>query len=244
MATRRELQVFNFAFLDILTSTLGTLLFIFVMALVNQLDLVEQEALQKQLQGLEGQLSQITSETDQAKRDYQAAVAQTDSLGKRTGGDAQKVAGLNTENAELDGKIKDLQGKTAGLTQEADRLQEKINQRNATPEQGSKMMLPVAQSGSGNAVPIHVDCTKNGLIVLGANIAGKSSQGQRFSLSEKEIQEANGPYHKFLSQIKAPYVLVLWVRPDGIPTCYKALKPAKDAGVAVGYEPASADWRF
>jgi hypothetical protein len=39
-------------------------------------------------------------------------------------------------------------------------------------------------------------------------------------------------------------VIVLWIRPNAIPTGDKAIRAARNAGAPLGWEPADGDWEF
>jgi hypothetical protein len=245
MIPKREIQIFNFAFLDILTSTLGALLFIFLLALINQMGLVAADKIIKQIEKAEADLTNATVAAHAAFGNCTNLQATIVGLEKNSSGVTQQVVRVAATNQWLIGQITEIKDQTRSASNQVIILQQAISElQKQTPTSG-KSMLPTV-IGKTDAIPCHVECNKTGLIILGEDVTRQATKRETCPL--KQIETPGSTYRRLLARLhSAPnrrLVLVLWVRPDGVAALEKALPLAKEAGVPVGYEPAETDWVF
>jgi len=256
MKKRRQVQLFNFSFVDILATTIGVLLFILIMAVLNlsgtvaHAEWTHQAAVAgQQVADLAGQLADAQAAHDQAVADHDAAM-------QAAAGDNHAIAGqvsdLARRNRELDTANQALRDKLSQLQDQAAKLK---GQRQAlaaaaaeeAPADAGHYILPQAHGGA-KAIPVHVDCRADGLVIIGRDV--KSPRAQRIAIPADAIAAPDSAFRTLVSQVAGKQhgpnreVLVLWIRQAGIVNAYAAIKVAKDTGAPLGWEPALDDWSF
>ena len=110
-------------------------------------------------------------------------------------------------------------------------------------------MLPKAQQ-SGTRVPVHVDCQKDRLVILGSDVT--KGADRRKTCMAASIAKPASAIGRLLREMRTAAgrrsgqeeVIVLWIRPDGIAVANRAMAAARKARVPLGWEPADRDWRF
>lgn len=252
---RKKASMFSFAFLDILATVVGVLIFLLLMGVLSQSGAVEASQWQRKYDELDDELAEAQARAADARKRYQDARAAAEDARRELSGEAARVAGqaaaVQEENDGIEQEIRaardrvgGLEGKITALEHKKDQL-EKERDRLAQP--GRPHMLPRAEGGA-RATPIHVDCRESELIIMGADVGDSSVK--RIHVPADRIEDAGGSYSKLLDGItkrnarRNPTVLVLWVRPDGIKTADTAINVAKERDVPLGWEPADSDWEF
>ncbi len=256
MKKRGEVKLFNFSFVDILATTIGVLLFIMIMAVLNMSGMVaradavktkhetknKKVELEKQIADLlkkfkdlekkKARLSSVKATKNVTGRELQAQILREANI--RIKGE---IAQLKDKIDELNLSIKDQDRK---ITDKADQIR-----RYKT---FSHRMFPQSVGGS-SATPVHVECRKDGVVILGTNT---EQLGNRTLCRVGKLSSASSEYGKLIREVasKRNYkgvqkkVIVLWVRPDAFVTSRKAIAAAKKVKAPIGWEPAAADWKF
>lgn len=252
MRRRRETTIFSFAFLDILATTIGVLMFIMLMAAFQQSGMTEAQKLDDQLKAEQAKLAAAQQRGKQAEAEYQGAAAAekaaqeklSDLASSSSSGDRKAQA----ENVRLAGKAAQIEGKIA----EAERRRKGSNQTLAALEveaerargHGTRLRLPKAIAGA-STTPVHVDCQSEKVVILGART--DEGLGQRQSCPRALLKQPDKPFVKLLGQVKnskGKMSIVLWIRPDGVKTANEAISIARQHKARLGYEPADKDWTF
>jgi len=256
MRKRRDVNLFNFSFVDILATTVGVLLFILLMAILNQSGLAAHTFWTQQLEDAKAEARAATRAARDAQANYASARERARQASTRTrpqaaalARQAQRAADDNARraaaNEQTRKRILALKRSLRQLDADIVRLQKTT----ARPTQGKRLMLPVADKAT-NKTAVHVDCQRQGLVIIGSKVdAGRAS---RTLCPASRILDPRSAFGSLLDAMRPAdqsgsgpeRVLVLWIRPDGIPTADRALRAARRARVPVGWEPADADWTF
>jgi hypothetical protein len=256
MRKSRSVQLFSFSFVDILATTIGVLLFILLMAVVNQSGLVEHEMRKRELE----EAKAAAAAAEQAERDAEAKFRKARERVKRAtsqvppdaAATAKQAEALADENAALAAKNDAARKQVNALSDQQAELRVKLarfRRELARPEDTNRYVLPKAREGSSK-VAVHVDCRADGLAIIGSTVAG-GGERRAFCPADR-IGSGRSVFGRLLSRLKQgagsrpgqEQVLVLWIRPDGISTSKAAMKAAKSADVPLGWEPADPDWVF
>lgn len=251
MRKRRQIAVFSFSFVDVLATTVGVLIFVLLTAVLNVSGVVtrsqwRQDALDAELKHRDAELGARTTRSvyrRMSRRLEMARMSLADS--SEAVRDAQTAS---SENRRLQAENDTLRAQVDRLTARRDR--QRRQQAAITREgrgTGSRCRLPLAVGGAA-AVPVHVDCRKEGLVILGTDIVG--GRADRTSCPRRRIADEHGVFRHLVERVGGRklmpdrQVVVLWVRPGGIETATKAIKLARAAGAPLGWEPADSDWEF
>jgi hypothetical protein len=233
MRPRARTEMFNFSFLDILATVLGVLLFILLFAILNQSELHKQSE--------EFERSHLLGKASETLEEGRAEGEKAQDLRAEIEGITPKIESLEKLHKSINEDIEELKEQCESREENIAAL-EKERER----KKGMGMKLPNA-SGGGRGEPFHIDCTKDGLILLGTNL--EEGRDSRKRCSSGDIEKADGPFGKLLKDISSgrrskDTVLVLWIRPDGVESGRLAMDAARKAEVRMGYEPADQQWSF
>ena len=137
-STGGEVSIFNFAFLDILATTIGVILFIMVLALVDVGGRLSAEAVRERVRGLvagtEGIREDVRrrrEETDELWRTRQAYAEDPHAAGKDLAAQHDRQERLRAETRGLEDDERDLQRQVAELERELASLAATAAQRQA-----------------------------------------------------------------------------------------------------------------
>jgi hypothetical protein len=256
MKKRRQVQLFNFSFVDILATTIGVLLFILIMAVLNLSGVVAHAEWAHQATVAGQKVDDLKGKLAGAQAAYDQAVADNTAAMNAAAGDnsaiADQISDLARRNRELDTANQALRDKLGQLQDQAAKLKDQKQTLAAaseedTPANAGQYILPQAHGGA-KAIPVHVDCRADGLIVIGRDV--KSPRSQRITIPSDAIAASDGEFRNLVAQVAGKQhgpgreVLVLWIRQTGIVNAYAAIKIAKDAGAPLGWEPALDEWSF
>lgn len=257
---RRQVELFSFSFVDILATTIGVLLFILLMAVLNQSGVTEYAKMAKKVKSAETQREEAARQVKEAEEALRKALDETrrarENASGRAAGFAMQAQEMAAErekqraaNEAAQARIRalkaqkdELEKKNKSLSQTLQAQQAQAQTQTQTPAATGLQMLPKAKGGA-EGVAVHVDCRKDGLVILGSDVT--SGDGQREFCPLGEIPSSNSAFGKLVQRTKrsSGQVLVLWVRPDGVASADKAIKAARGK-VPLGWEPADKDWTF
>ncbi len=268
----RQVEIFNFSFLDILACTIGLLIFIMVMVFILQSGspvadisaIVDrkageaatlQEAAARDARiaaGLEAELGRVIV-PDQPDLSPQRDIAEA-------ARDAARHAYENAAHQEAEAQARLNEARLARDRSAASNLEtaradlvaahERNNRAQAaldaamTPQDQPVVLMRVQRPGEGGQAfqVLHVDCHANQVILLKEN-GGKLAEVGRTGV--KELASARSAFQQIAAaqrRLNDPLVL-FWVRPDGAET-YEAARAELPSGTPFGYEPADAAWTF
>ena len=271
-ARSRNIEIFNFSFLDILACTIGLLIFIMVMVFILQAgsplvdndvvvhrketaaaadtDAAERDA--RIADALEAQLSQFKLPDDHglsARRD--AARAERDAARARY---EEKTQQARRAREQLDaarelGRHNALQAAGERLKEAQGRMalaQDAMARAKASAADGRVTFLPRERPGEENAGPyqvLHVDCRADKVVLLELDAQETTHEtGESPAASLADADSAFGRAVSRQRRLERPLVL-FWVRPDGMDTFNHAVA-ALPEDVPRGFEPADVDWHF
>jgi len=246
-------RLFNFSFVDILATTIGVLLFILLMAVVNQSGLLAHSRWTRAVARAKAGVAKAAEAEKEGKARYEAALERTKgavakippnaaAVAKR----AQEIAEQNTrlaaESRAVRNEVRTLRAGKAAAEREIARLKK-------SESEGKRLKLPVA-ARKGNEVAVHVDCRRDGLVIIGSDPTKGAESRDR--CPTRRIGDANSAFGRLLKRVREvrnsgqarEAVLVLWIRPDGIAAADAAIRAAEEANVPLGWEPAEKDWLF
>ena len=256
MRRRRATSIFSFAFLDILATTIGVLIFMLLLGVVDQGGVLEAHKLEVELAAVNEQAASLerkalNAELDCGKARSAAVAAQQElsAFARTRSSAAHEAVGENAELrehiAELEREIAEQERSRGRVSKAIALLKEEIEE---TRLRGERLRLPVAVRGA-KTIPVHVDCREEGVVVLGTRTGDDPFQRESCPLSR--LRESNSPFMRLISRInsaaernEAQMSIVLWVRPEGLKTFRKARRNARKLGVPIGWEPADADWEL
>ena len=249
MRRRRSVQLFSFSFVDILATNIGVLLFILLMAVINESGFAAYRQWTQAVKDAEAELAAMAPRISEAKARYQQAHAETiQEMTKPIRGRgeiAQQVRYLTESNSKLNAKNQQTRQSIGSLEKEKENIADTAARiKSARPPDQKGYMFPKAREKTG-AVAIHVDCRSDGLVVMGADVT--VGVENRETCPTSRIASPGSPFMRLIDRLKrlrGKEVIVLWVRPDGIDAADKAIKAARNATVALGWEPANKDWSF
>jgi len=248
----REVQLFNFSFLDILATVIGVLLFILLMAILHQSGIADYAEWEQKLNEAQARASAAEEAEVQAKAAYEVARQETQRVRNEATGEAAAMATeagrLADASQALADQVAAAERRAKELKDRRERLAEQVaNQQAAVENEGAEYRLPKAAGGAG-ASPVHVDCRKEGLVILGLDVT--SGVTSREVCPVDDIEKPGGAYRRLIARVKKsrsagrPEVIVLWVRPDAVDTADKAITAAEEAKAPLGWEPADSNWAF
>jgi len=271
-ARSRNVEIFNFSFLDILACTIGLLIFIMVMVFILQAGspLVDMSAVVQRKQAaaaadsdaagrdaaiaeaLEAQLAQFTPPEDHglsARRD--AARAERDAARAVY---AQRTQEARNARAQLDAareisrrdSLQAAQGRLKEAEARMKKAQHAMAAAKAPANDGRVTFLPRERPGEHNLGAyqvLHVDCQADKVVLLDVDASGITREMGHSPAST--LADADSVFGKAVSRqqrFERPLVL-FWVRPDGMVTFNRALAVLPEE-LPRGYEPADAAWHF
>jgi hypothetical protein len=267
---RRQVEIFNFSFLDILACTIGLLIFIMVMVFVLQSGSTALADYSKIIAGDSNRAASLNKQSDadealaarlEAEVDHVATLVDWNLVNRRNA--ARAARDFEADRLSADRKtLADLQSKIQQGLRERDDLRTRMNQaataladaqrrsQNARKREAAfddrkdaPNILLKPSKAAPNSVCLFVDCRKDRVVLLRFPLKGKPQLLGTTKAEDLDLLTSN-----FMKEIDAQTRLpnpsvVLWVRPDGIETFNKA-RSMLPTGLNYGYEPASADWSF
>ena len=253
MRKRREVLIFSFSFIDILATTIGVLLFIMLMAILNQSGITADSEMDEELKTARQKLANAEQSLHVAEQAFAKAWDDAQDARQHDSGGAQRpsrAATLAEEIRAAETQNMELERRMANARKSAANLQNDIEaRRNALGSVDGTAMLPKVKGGSA-AKPMHVDCRPDNLLILGDL---NDPQGRLHTLCHLDnIKQPNSSFAQFVHRVKRTAsqpgaqreVVVLWIRPGGSKVADHAIGVAREAGVAIGWEPADRDWVF
>jgi len=204
-ARKRGVEIFSFSFVDILATTIGVLLFILLIAVLNQsgmakyADVVRRIEEAKAVRGrTERELENAKQELAQAEEDTRQALENSESsaladMAKEARRLASENEATGQENEQLRQQCRQLEDRRDALDKQRRAM------RTRAAASGKKYMLPDAKEGSGEAV-VHVDCRADGLTIMGT---GLSDDKLKWRFCPKEqVKEDKGAFAELLNDLK------------------------------------------
>jgi hypothetical protein len=264
----REIEIFNFSFLDVLACTIGLLIFIMVMAFILQAgspvadtsavvrrreqQTTELEAAAQRdrviAKSVEMELDrvvptgdpQLVVERNTARSARDAAKSEGDRLTKDVAAAQAAVdQALQHESEQAQANLTDAHQQLASATSELDTATAAAKVNHVT-------FLPRKSDGSaddgGNDVS-HIDCEADRLVIYHGETDGSLSVVGTVPASE--VATPGSLFQKTLSSVSSDSGkrLLFWVRPDGLAT-FDDAKVLISSDIQYGFEPADADWNF
>lgn len=129
----------------------------------------------------------------------------------------------------------------AATLQNSGLIQQEVHEDSEVPPVGvPKVPVPDRKTSE---TPLHIDCRKGELIVLGSDFSQKGIE--RRAYTEEQIAES-GPLWDLLCHVRdgkgKATVIVLWIRPDGTDLANKMINLCQRGNIPIGWEPALKDW--
>ena len=245
---RRPIQVFNFSFLDILATTIGVLLFILLLSVLQQSGWGDVVQWQEKLRQAQSDREDAVAAGQRAIAQQEAARRELEEARQAAAGAATEAAALARESERIEARIKTTRDGMETLSARKSELERRTVELRASvdaPELERK--LPKA-AGGAEAEPVHVDCGNGALVIMGTDLTLPGRPRETVPISD--IPRPDSAFGRLMRDVKEnsvagrAQVIVLWVRPDGIDTADKAIEAARRADVPLGWEPANADWAF
>ena len=205
MRKSRDVQLFSFSFVDILATTIGVLLFILLMAVINQSGFVECSQWAKTVADTESERDQAARDVAQARAQYELAQKQTREAMEDMPPDAKtaarKAQDLAEQNARLATSNRERQKKVAALQEQAAAVENRVQRLRQQPDtSGSRRyMLPKAEQRS-NEIAIHVDCRSDGVVILGSDVSA-ANEG-RETCPTDDIGKTNSAFGRLIKQLQ------------------------------------------
>jgi len=264
----REIEIFNFSFLDVLACTIGLLIFIMVMAFILQAgspvadtaavirhrneqtaDLeAAAERDRKIAQSVEMELDQVVPTGDQELISQRnAARAGRDTA--KAGNDLSIKAVAAAQSAVDQAAQRESEEAQADLDQARRELaatQAKLVAAINAPQVPRVTFLPRRSDGSadvGGADVFHIDCEADHVVIYHSQADG--TLHDIGTVSSASLSEPNSAFEKAVSAVTADSGkrLLFWVRPAGVAT-FNVAKDLLGTDTSYGFEPADADWVF
>lgn len=251
MRKRRQIAIFSFSFVDVLATTVGVLIFILLTAVLNVSGVVTCSQWRRDAMEAESKrdLAELNAQTARSvyrrmsRRLEMARMALAD-----TSESVREAQEHSAGNRKLQAENETLQAEVDRLAARRDSHRRQLAAlKREGRSTGARHRLPLAVGGSA-AVPVHVDCRKEGLVVLGTDVVG--GRADRTACPVHQIANERGVFFHLVDRVRRRklmpdrQVLVFWVRPDGIESASKAAQVARAAGAPLGWEPADSDWDF
>lgn len=215
----RDVDIFNFSFLDILSCAVGALIFILVMIILSR--------------------EEAPADAAPAPRPAATAPAATSAADARERQEqlARQAARLRAGLASAATAVTQL---TRAIDDRQRELAERRQQRHASKAPPQVRYVPVAQgSGAGpggtSLRPTHVECRDGHLIIHPGNV----------KVRDPQISGIDGPVGKLIERLERNLeteTLVLWVWPDGIKTFDRFREVTKSRKINHGWEPMVPEW--
>jgi len=216
---------------------------------------LEQEELQwrGQLAQVQNDLASVAKQADaeaEAQRTVLAALArEQDALAAARSRLEQQRASL-MQSAQLEETTRTEMARLTRELLELEQTADVLKRLKQQVRQPAFSLVPYRGQRGASRVPIYVECTHTGLVFLPdhARLLGPELDVSAF---RAEVERRHGPLVKeqgdadpFRTPESAqPYVLFL-VRPDGIPTYYRAQRALGGYQIDFGYELVDADWKL
>jgi hypothetical protein len=268
----RQIEIFNFSFLDILACTIGLLIFIMIMIFVLQSG---GNSLQTNAAAEAHFTNQIASLQLRAADDERIAVQLEEQQMKAIGAAPDTLIAWNKartlrdatlqQRIELESDVMQLKASIQSKEVDKTKLDRLLVNAEARYAQASKDTATAQAAFSAAStrvdehhvlvhqikVPganadfyvIHVDCRLNEVAIMELPMNGKAKLLGRTPANQ--LNNAQSSYQQILNQHRnnEKVVVVFWVRPDSHDTFQEA-KASVPSGMNCGYEPASDDWKF
>lgn len=177
-ARAEEMTLFNFSFVDILATTIGVIVFIMVMVLINVTDRVSADEIVEQFEEIQAQLAKhLAAVDDSAKKlaedeaarrkheqDVTAAKGQIQKLKKQLGYERIKKQTLLSAEQQERRKAATLKATKQGLEGRAAYLAGQIAERKKKPREEVPFRVP--RERSTRKVPCHLECVQGRVYLL------------------------------------------------------------------------------
>jgi cell division protein FtsB len=223
-----EVDIFNLSFLDVIACTVGALIFVLLMFMINASQVVVQASSPKREEDLLKSISDIESGRDELKiLDGKLAAARNQKEEMGLGKDVTPEK-LQAENESLKNEI-------ARLADEVKDLENKASQTQNAP---LGIWVEVLESrDSLKRRPHLVECRQDGIYIF----------EEKISETLERIRENTSRWNALRQRVEDSgenqYILFL-VRPDGISTFSRLRSQLKRLEISHGYEPVLSDWRI
>jgi hypothetical protein len=251
---KKSIQLFNFSFVDILATTIGVLLFIMLMAVLNVSGAVAHGEAKRELRGYEAEGRELTSEIAKAEAELEGVKKDNDKKRRIAAGDdselKSEIDGLANANQALEKGNAALTAKATEAEAKIKELEAEIEQAQASKSDSDKQFfLPKAEGGS-SATPIHVECSSDGLTILGSDV--EKGRDRRVFCPSNQVSSDKGSFGDLVKSVAKTKgasgagrkVIVLWIRPDGLDVAKQAITAARNGGASLGWEPFSEGGAF
>jgi hypothetical protein len=266
----RQIEIFNFSFLDILACTIGLLIFIMVMVFILQ----SESPVTDTTSVINRKLQSATAAKDAAHRDAQIADMIETQLVQIRSPVAPDLAPLrdaardarNAAEKDLERRSNELRNiqikldearaaRARAKTNTLNRIHAELNQAQkryqdalsaaAAPPTNRVVFSPYkrADDEAKNYHILHVDCRSTELALFRLQQDGTAVELKRLSASG--IDRADSPFLAAVREqmtMENPLIL-FWVRPDGM-TTFGLARHALPTDAEFGFEPAEASWKF
>jgi len=204
MVKRRGVSLFSFSFVDILATTTGVLLFILLMAVLNQSGFAAYQAWSETLTRLESEQARAAEDAEKAKKECEAARNATAKARAKVrpiaAANIEDVEKIEKKNAALEKEARVWRGRVEGLEKQRDALQGKIaGYREAMPKPGKVYVIPKTREEADDE-PVHVDCRKDRLIILGTDLTADPSERRAVPL--REIPRSGGAFGRLIGRLR------------------------------------------
>jgi hypothetical protein len=268
----RQVEIFNFSFLDILACTIGLLIFILVMIFLLQsasrltdykkiiqtkmkaLREVQAEAKSTAhiANSIEAELSKMRDRRDpklllllQAAREEMRRARQDANV--RTAELSSLETGIESQQAvytqQTQVTLDSLHGKLAAAMRQLAKLQEEQSAAKKSNAYSGVFFQPVNSSRAKHFNILHVLCSSRGLQILDVHKNGGVSVALLTPTSE--IGDADSAYRLAVAAISERHnpLVIFWIYAGGI-DAFNQARGEIPAGVHYGYEPALHRWKF
>jgi hypothetical protein len=264
----REIEIFNFSFLDVLACTIGLLIFIMVMAFILQAGSPVADTaavIRHRVQ----QTADLDAAVERDRKISQSVEIQLDQVVPT--GDPQLISQRNAARAardearaENDLSVKAIAAAQATVDQATQRESEKAQadldqtRRELAATQAKLLaainaaqvprvtFLPRRSDGSadvGGADVFHIDCEADHVVIYHSQADG--SLNEIATVASASLSDPNSAFEKTMSAVTSDSGkrLLFWVRPAGVAT-FNVAKDLLGPDTSYGFEPADAAWVF
>ncbi len=257
---RKEVSIFNFSFLDILANTIGALVFVLLMVLLNNSGLLEcervvaetkeieakSEELGRRLREVQAHTGRVQAEQAQTERDAATAEQQL-ALERKKAAEAQwkfeegkaAVSKLQSEAQNLAARKAQTEGEVAELTSEAEDLQRKMAQIEPVKkaEVEIKFNAPVATATKKGGWPVLCEKDRVGTVKSAFRMGAGIYVVWEYTDAGSMVTPGS-EFAKMLREKKPADTFIFFVvRPSGFDTYRKAREVARAKKYDCNWEP-------
>ncbi len=268
----RQIEIFNFSFLDIMACTIGLLIFIMVMIFVLQSGANSLQDTSQVASHLTNQISQLQQKAADDERvaaqleEQQMHAIGADPATLRAWNESRELRDKTIEQAkDLEAEVMQLRAMIQSKQIDRKKLERSLAEAEAQLAQATKdhAAADVALSSASASVDqhhvlvhqvkvpgastefnvVHVDCRANEVVIMRIPLNGKAAL--LGSTPANQISDPRSAFQQILGRERTndKTVIVFWVRPAGQITFDRA-RGSLPNGMTFGYEPAGDDWKF